>query len=150
MTDNLCPTCSYTAPTPYRGKTHTTDDTEDSTTSGKPGLRASSESASGCPWQTSGQILLGGLSSVELWENLSGWLTTSAPLIQAAGVPIESTCHCLKSKAATQWHCGVVFLILSSLYFGVVYGRIVYFLHLFAKFQIFLLKLSSYCLLAAV
>ena len=42
-----------------------------------------------------GQILLGGLSSVELWEDLSGWLTTSAPLIQAVRVPVESPCHCL-------------------------------------------------------
>ncbi len=66
-----------------------------------------------------GQILLGGLSSVELWEDLSGWLTTSAPLIQAAHVPIESTCHCLKSNAAWQWHCGVVF-IWYSLSFGAV------------------------------
>lgn len=76
-----------------------------------------------------GQILLGGLSSVELWEDLSGWLTTSAPLIQAARVPIESTCHRLKSNAGWQWHCGVVF-IWYSLYFGAIlrkfWGRTVW------------------------
>lgn len=84
-----------------------------------------------------GRILLGGLSSMELWEDLSGWLTACAPLIQAARVPIDSTCHCLKSKAAWQRHWGLVF-ILYSLHFGVVFGGLIELLLLVVCF-IFLL-----------
>ena len=50
MTDNLCPICSDStwARTSYR-ETHRTEATEDKPLWGKTGLRASPESASGCP-----------------------------------------------------------------------------------------------------
>lgn len=100
-----------------QGETHRAEASEDNPLWEKTGLRASPESASGCPWRTSRLDPPEGLSSVVLWEDLSGWLTTSAPFIQAARVPIENTCHCLKSNAVWQWHCGVVF-IWYSLYFA--------------------------------
>lgn len=122
MTEYLCPTCSNAAHKMYIGKDTQPDDRRQpifgrDSKKTKIRLKASSDSASGRPWQTSGKILPGDLSSVEGWEDLSGWLTTSALLMSAAHVPTESAHHCLESKAARQRHCGVVF-ILYSLYFG--------------------------------
>lgn len=145
MTENPWPTCSHAACAPYRGR-HIELMTQKTTHFGKKqGWGPVANLPLAVLDKPLGRILLGGLSSMELWEDLSGWLTVCAPLIQAARVPIDSTCHCLKSKAAWQWHWRLVF-ILYSLYFGVVFGGLIelllFFLFLFFSFQIQLLDSS--------
>lgn len=111
MTDNLCPICSY----------NTWAQTSEKCIGLKPQKRTHLGKKQG--WgpvlnmpvtvldKPPGQILLGGPSSVEHWEDLSGLLTTSAALIQPAHVSKESVCHGFKSKASWQWHVGLFHLV---------------------------------------
>lgn len=120
-TDYLWPICGCTtrAFTSYTQRSHRRQPSFRKKKKKKTGLRASSKSASGCPWRTSrldppGWSKQGGAPRRFIWM-----VDNFCTIIQAARVPTESTCHCLKSIAAWQWHCGVVFIWYSQ-YSGVV------------------------------